>query len=884
MNGFDNEKILKIEINIGARFPLPNTFTITPKPISAPKTDAIYYPLTKPEIDFGRTEILCTPDNFYSCTALQSSIHDELLISIRQQIIYFSFNFKETKDETVDFSFETQNVAENIDFHLVDVLNFDITVPVFSLPEIQDLADEYQAFALPNIVNIKFLLNKSIIDGKAYTEESKKESEKTKTLIDAVYHVLKQNGVPMSAPEIYHAIADQFPYESAGLGARRVKEGIKKNIDRFGERSRFGKDESGKYYIRFPKKEQKEQVKKIKKINIFDLIQPLLMPPLDSNFDSQLAFSHDLYPYQVDGVRFLQEHTSALLGDEMGLGKSIQTITACRSLIRQGKIMTVLVICPKAVLTDWERKFWDWSPELLVRKISGNKEARQSQWRMPVHVRIVTYELLRNDFDEINKQRIRNKRKHHFDLLVLDEIQKTKNPAVQTTKMVRTVTAHYRWGLSGTPLENKIEDLETICETLQPDIWEHFDSLEDGYKSISLRRRARDVLKDLPEKMTDYIWLDLLPTQQQKYLAAESAGKEDLKQLGKDATKITIFSHVFALINHLQQICNIETESGESVKLEYLQNDLEQLTEEGNKALVFSKYPNVTLREMMPHLQQFNPHLYDGSLSDNQRNKIIDDFQNGNNSKIMLLSLKAGNAGITLTRANYVFHFDMWWNPSVSAQATGRVLRIGQKAETVFERFLLTRGTIEERIYEKVEEKKELFNHYVDDLSESEEGISKFFTEDDLFGLFGLQSPNSTKSSSVNLENNTETYLPDPLDFEKRVCDLFEKMGYHTRLTQKSRDGGVDIFAKKQNISGSYDEVIIQCKHKEQADGMVGIQSVRELFGVLRSNNRFTKGILVTNGFFSQDAVSFAKDNGIELIDGLHLKGVEIKYGKSGYS
>ncbi|MDR0338494.1 MAG: restriction endonuclease, partial [Planctomycetaceae bacterium] len=708
------------------------------------------------------------------------------------------------------------------------------------------------------------------------------KSQKNKTLIAAVYNTLKSSGVPMSAPEIYQQISAQFPYENASLGARRVKEGIRNNIRHFGEKSKFRKNEIGHYYIVSPppKQEKKERPKKREKINIFDLIKPLLMPPLDNNFGRQLTFAHDLYSYQVDGVRFLQEHTSALLGDEMGLGKSIQTITACRSLIRQGKIITALVICPKAVLTDWERKFWEWSPELRVRKISGTKEERQTQWRMPVHVFIATYESLRNDFDEIKKQRRRNKRELHCDLLVLDEIQKTKNPSAQLTKTVRSVTAKYRWGLSGTPLENKVEDLETICETLQPDIWEHFDYLEEGYKSLSLRRKAKDVLKELPEKMTDFIWLDLLPEQQRIYRKVESAGKEELKQLGKEATKLEVFSHVFALINCLKQICNIEPNSGESVKLDYLQNDLEQLTEEGNKALVFSQYPNKTLREMMPHLQRFNPSLYDGSLSDNQRNKIIDDFQNGEDNKIMLLSSKAGNAGITLTRANYVFHFDMLWNPAITSQATGRVLRIGQKAETVFERFLLTRGTIEERIDEIVQKKKALFDLYVDSTSEKEDKISKIFTEDELFGLFGLQNPHSENPSPIETENNTEVDSLDPFDFENRICDLFEKMGYHTKLTQKSRDGGVDIFAKKHNISGSYDEVIIQCKHKERIDGTVGVQPVRELFGVLRSDNRFTKGILVTNGIFSQDADAFAKDNGIELIDGMHLKGLEIKFGR----
>ncbi|MDR1478569.1 MAG: restriction endonuclease, partial [Planctomycetaceae bacterium] len=262
--------------------------------------------------------------------------------------------------------------------------------------------------------------------------------------------------------------------------------------------------------------------------------------------------------------------------------------------------------------------------------------------------------------------------------------------------------------------------------------------------------------------------------------------------------------------------------------MDYLKDELQELIAENNKALIFSQYPNETLRKIEPELQEFNPAVYDGSLSDTARNRIVDSFQNKEDIKILLISLKAGNAGITLTRANYVYHFDMWWNPAVAAQAVGRALRIGQKANIVFERFLLTNGTIEERIYKKVKEKEALFNLVVDDLSEDEETTaSKILNEDDIFGLFGLNKPHSKESVSKSC--NIDSF--DPFQFEEFISDLFSKKGYHTRLTQKSRDGGVDIYAKYRSPTGSYEEVIIQCKHKERSDSSVGVEPVREIFG-----------------------------------------------------
>ena len=493
--------------------------------------------------------------------------------------------------------------------------------------------------------------------------------------------------------------------------------------------------------------------------NLFDLIFPVLQRPLGTAFDDGLSFPAGKLPrqYQVEGINFLTGHPAALLGDEMGLGKTMQVITACRVLFRQGKISSVCVICPKAVLTHWERQIQLWAPELKAITLEGTRDVRKILWRTGAHIYICTYETLRNDLETVIKQR--GRLKNHFDLIVLDEVQKTKNKNAGLTKAVRSIKAEYRWAISGTPLENSIEDLVTICQTLKPDIFATLPylseaSVKNAFQPIFKRRRARDVLDDLPEKVTNQKWLELSPSQREKYDLAEKAGIGELKGLGESAT----VQHVFALITRLKLICNLDPKNGKSVKLDYLKEKLEELTAEDHKALVFSQYPEKTLEKIKPKLEEFKPVIYDGQLSNARRVKMIDDFQSQDDNKIMLLSIKAGGAGIELQRANYVFHYDLWWNPATIAQATGRALRIGQK-KVVFEYFLLTKGTIEERIFEITERKRLLFDNVIDDLSD-EDAAKRALTTEELFGLFGLNSPKT--STPPTTSQNTASTLPSP--------------------------------------------------------------------------------------------------------------------------
>jgi HJR/Mrr/RecB family endonuclease len=287
---------------------------------------------------------------------------------------------------------------------------------------------------------------------------------------------------------------------------------------------------------------------------------------------------------------------------------------------------------------------------------------------------------------------------------------------------------------------------------------------------------------------------------------------------------------------------------------------LPEIIEQDGKSLIFSQYPDRTLKFLEPELRQFSPLVYHGMLSDNQRDRIIDEFQNNDDCKALLMSVKAGGLGLTLTRANFVFHFDLWWNPSVAAQAEDRAHRIGQK-KPVYVTSIFTVNTIEEKIQLLLKRKRELFASVIDDLSDT--NLSVTLDEEELFGLFNLQKGKAKKSASQKVSAKLLSRL-SPLQFENVISTLYEQMGYHVKLTPQTRDKGIDIYAKRISETGS-EVLAIQCKH--YPNGTVGVEHARALYGVIHAQPSITKGVLITSGSFSRDCKDFVGDKRIELFD-----------------
>lgn len=485
--------------------------------------------------------------------------------------------------------------------------------------------------------------------------------------------------------------------------------------------------------------------------SLFDLLLP---PPPGELFN--VALPHRLYKFQSEGVLWLLRHSpGALLADDMGLGKTVQAIVAMRLLFRRGAITNALVVAPKSVLTSWARHFSDWAPGLRVRVTDGGPNARWGIWRAldarRCDVGIVTYEsLVRDEYDIPSGL--------SFGLIVADETQRIKNPETKTHRMLASMRSERRWGLTGTPLENRVEELCTILFFLSRDprlrplviprattrrhrqlVGMHGRVVRKATEQTMLRRRKTQVLDDLPKLTSRAAYISLGSGQRRAYELAERQGIARLQQGD------IYITHVLSLITRLKQICN--GAGGENAKLDWLQDYAENAAAQGDKTLVFSQYVE-TLERITPALSRFAPLTYVGNMSSRRRDQAIAAFQENPRHYLMLMSLRAGGTGLTLTAANHVVHFDAWWNPAVMNQATARTHRIGQP-KGVFETTLVIENTIEERIQHILERKRILFKEFVDDLST--QGLSATLTEEELYSLFGLSPPRQRAGRAARL-------------------------------------------------------------------------------------------------------------------------------------
>jgi len=600
-------------------------------------------------------------------------------------------------------------------------------------------------------------------------------------------------------------------------------------------------------------------------LNLFELLLPILLPPEGVANLEGLVLPSPLYEFQNAGVAFLGEKESALLGDDMGLGKTVQAIVALRLLIRTGRIRGALIICNKAVLPQWKKHLDNWAPDVVWHAVDGLRERRRAFWEalagksgMLCHALLANYETIREDQDVLVGK--------SFDLVVLDEVQRIKNHAIGISRAINSLSAKRRWGLSGTPLETRIEDLHSIFSFLKPGLLRETDTypptVSKKIEPYFLRRRREAVLKDHPRNYLQDLSLALTPAQREAYDRVEQEGVLRLKS----GTDVTV-QHVLALITHLKQICNFDPHSGESVKADWVLSHLDEICEGGNKVLLFSQYVE-TLKILQDRMKSYQPLLYTGGLGDRQREEVIRTFKEDKSRQILLLSLRAGGAGLDLPEANFVFLYDLWWNPAVHSQAFGRVDRLVQTKE-IFLRRILTADTIEERIDEKLRGKQKLFEEVIEGLADVD--LKQSLTEEELFGLFGLKPPRVIAQE----EAKSGWQQVDGSGFEQLIAKLYEAMGYVTKVTQKTRDGGIDIEGWRQQATGA-ERVLIQCKH--WPDGLVGENIVRDLYGALSARQDVDRAELVTSGRISRDARRWAQGKRVRLVDGIELRSLLLKY------
>ncbi len=481
-------------------------------------------------------------------------------------------------------------------------------------------------------------------------------------------------------------------------------------------------------------------------ITLEDRLFYVLQPPLNSWFANQeLVMPFEPFPYQYEGIAWLFSQKAALLADGMGLGKTMQTITAIRLLLRANQVRRILLICPKPLIPNWQREFKFWAEEIPVTTIEGDTARRNLLWNMPgIPVLLGNYEVMVRDLAERPEEELPK-----FDLVVLDEAQRIKNRDSRTSETARSIPRKKSWALTGTPIENRAEEMASLFEYMgvvpkraTPDL-RQLKLLADVY----VLRRTKDlVMKDMPPLLDRDAILELSPSQKLAYETAEKHGTMQLDDMGEEIT----IQHVFELVMRLKQIANYDPLTGESVKLERLIADMEEVAASGEKAILFSQWTKSIdwIAERMP--PQFGTLVYHGGVKHKDREPILTKFKNDPKSHLLLMSYGTGAVGLNLQFSHYVFLFDRWWNPAVEDQAINRAHRIGVKKQVICTKFIC-KDTVEERIDLVLREKREMFRRILGDGDTSTESLSLNASE--IFGLFDLKARHGKGTRKIAPQN-----------------------------------------------------------------------------------------------------------------------------------
>jgi len=496
-------------------------------------------------------------------------------------------------------------------------------------------------------------------------------------------------------------------------------------------------------------KSSKSTKEKPKNLSIFDLLIPVLNPEIDFEIPQDLSFPYELYSYQIHGVKFLISNKSALLADQMGTGKTVQSTTAMRILFIKGVVKKAVVVVPSPLISVWEEHLKLWAPELRFILLNDKKDIRKLLYDTKAHVYVISYDTLKSDFK--TSQKLLENFAKNIDLVILDEAHNIKNASTIKSKAVKFISqnAKYRWALSGTPLQNKIEELLSLLEFLFPD--REFDknlSPEEVRKLIEpimLRRLKKDVLKELPDKLPPIIEkLDLSAKQRQEYdyiLGLEQERITNLIEKHKKEKnfKFILKQNIIHSIQKLRQVCNFPSDSIESPKAERLLEIVKEVLQNGEKIVIFTNFYRAGVEKIFKYLTKEIPEskiaLFHGKMSFKEKKKAVKRFVEDKNCSIFIGTIGSAGEGLTLTVSSYAVFFDMHWNPAKMWQAEDRIHRIGQKNKVVIHS-LITRDTIEEKILQKLEEKRKLIETVVDGVKHIQEEEISIKDLMELIGIF----------------------------------------------------------------------------------------------------------------------------------------------------
>ena len=447
-----------------------------------------------------------------------------------------------------------------------------------------------------------------------------------------------------------------------------------------------------------------------------------------------------LRDYQIDGFEFFNTlanyNFGGVLADEMGLGKTVQTLAFL--LFQKGK--RSIVITPTSLIFNWKSEFEKFTPDIKLGIAYGNKITREKILENinEYDIILTSYGTYKNDIDKYENLK--------FDFCIIDEAQNIKNPDSIITNAIKKINAEVKFALTGTPVENNLTELWSIFDFVMPGylyskhkfekIFANSDKnssqLKNLIKPFMLRRTKKEVMDELPDKIEQKFYVELEKEHKRAYKSFVNLIKRRILENNED--NITVFSYLTKLrqLSIAPEII-VKNYKGKNSKLEILMNIIK--SNKTRKILVFSQFTKVLgLIGNRLNEENISYSYIDGKTDAKKRLALVEEFNNTDKNKVFLISLKAGGTGLNLTSASMVIHFDPWWNPAVEDQASDRAHRIGQK-NVVDVIKLISKDTVEEKVIEMQEIKKDLIEDIINSNLESSTALKKL-SRDEIIDLF----------------------------------------------------------------------------------------------------------------------------------------------------
>ncbi len=464
------------------------------------------------------------------------------------------------------------------------------------------------------------------------------------------------------------------------------------------------------------------------------MVKQISKRDIEEKMEIPKGLRSELRTYQITGFKWLKildnYKFGGILADDMGLGKTIQLLAVIQSYLEsEKKPKPSIVVCPSSLSLNWKNEIDKFAPNMKTLVIHGNAEERIKQINSinKYNLVITSYDLLKRDIEEFKN------RNYEFKYIIADEAQYIKNNNTQNSKVIKEIKADTRYALTGTPIENSLSELWSIFDFIMPGYLYSYRKFKEIYElpivkdndewtmnklkmliePFILRRTKKEVLTELPDKTISILNNEMQGEQLKIYMSYMANAKrevsQELKNNGFEKSQIKIL----ALLMRLRQICChpslfISNYTGESSKLNQCIEVVKDAVLSGHKILLFSGYSSmleIIGRELEREKIKF--FKLTGQTKVGDRIKLVEEFNNNEEIKVFLISLKAGGTGLNLIGADMVIHYDPWWNLSAENQATDRTYRIGQKKNVQVYK-LITKDSIEERIYELQEKKAQL--------------------------------------------------------------------------------------------------------------------------------------------------------------------------------